>query len=347
MKPPRTRIGLVGAGGIGGAYLQALADSATVEVTAIADERTAVAERAAAAVGARAYANHRALAEDGACDAVLVCTPPVVHDAIAHDCVDRDLPVLCEKPFGFDADRARALVDKAQARGVLVTMASKFRFVDDMVRTKRVVDAGLLGEIVLFENAFTSRVDMRERWNAVPEISGGGVLIDNGTHSVDIARFLLGPIARVHAVDGKRAQSLPVEDTAQLFVQSIDGVMGTIDLSWSLDKDRSSYVELHGTEGTVRVGWTESKYRQASSHDWVRFGHGYDKLGALRGQVENFGAALQGREPLRITAADAIASVEVVQAAYASIGRDHWVPVAVDDATSSGEVRRETMAAVS
>jgi predicted dehydrogenase len=330
MTTARTRIGLVGAGGIGGAYLDALAGSGTVEVTAVADERDEAAAAAATQVGARSYHNHRAMVEDGICDAVLLCTPPVTHDPISHDCVDLGIPVLCEKPFGFDAAAARALVSKARDRGVLVTMASKFRFVDDVIRAKRIVDSGVLGEIVLFENAFTSRVDMRGRWNSIPEISGGGVLIDNGTHSVDLTRFFLGPIARIHAVDGKRAQALPVEDTAQIFVQSAAEVMGTIDLSWSLNKDRSSYVEIHGTEGTIRVGWSASMYRQASSTDWVVFGSGYDKHAALRGQVENFCGALAGREPLRITAADAIASVEVMQAAYASMGRDHWEPVVSD-----------------
>jgi predicted dehydrogenase len=321
------RLGLIGAGGIGSAYLEALATSATVEVVAIADERPDAATKAAEPYGARSYQSHVALAENGGCEAVLVCTPPVTHEQIGSDCIDRNLSVLCEKPFGFDGAAARALVDRAAARGVLLTMASKFRFVEDVVRAKRIVDAGILGEIILFENTFTSRVDMRTRWNAVPEISGGGVLIDNGTHSVDLARFFLGPIARVHAVDGKRAQDLAVEDTAQMFVESRSGVMGTIDLSWSLNKDRSSYVEIHGTNGTIRVGWAGSTFRQASSPDWITFGTGYRKLDALRAQAENFADALAGREPLRITPHDAIASVDVIQAAYASMGRDHWETV--------------------
>jgi len=325
-----TRLGLIGTGGIGRAYLEALEGSSIVDVVAVADERPEAAAGAAAAFGARSYGSHLALAEDAGCEAVLVCTPPVTHERISADCIDRDIAVLCEKPFGFDGGAARALVNRATDRGVLLTMASKFRFVDDVVRAKRIVDAGLLGEIILFENAFTSRVDMRDRWNAVPEISGGGVLIDNGTHSVDLTRYFLGPIARVHAVDGKRAQGLAVEDTAQMFVESLTGVMGTIDLSWSLNKDRASYLEIHGTNGTIRVGWKSSTYRQASSPDWVVFGTGYEKLAALRAQAENFCEAVAGREALRITSHDAIASVDVIQAAYASMGRAHWEIVPSD-----------------
>jgi predicted dehydrogenase len=324
------KVGLIGAGGIGRAYLEALRDSTTVEVVAVADERPEVAQEVAETFGHQSYGSYLALLEDGDCEAVLVCTPPVTHAEITIECVQRGKAVLCEKPFALDVATAVGMVSQAEEHGVVLTMASKFRYVDDMIRAKRIIDSGILGEIMLFENTFTSRVDMTNRWNADPAISGGGVLIDNGTHSVDIIRYFLGPIGQVHAVEGKRAQALRVEDTAQMFIESIDGAMGTIDLSWSLNKDRSTYVEVHGTEGTIRVGWAESKFRQAGSPAWVQFGRGYQKLDALRRQVENFCAAVAGTEQLLITAEDAIASVEVVQAAYASMRRDHWHPVRSD-----------------
>lgn len=324
MSEGMTKLGIIGVGGIARAYLEALQDSPHVAVSAIADVREDVARATAESIGCAGYGSHEELADVGDCEAVLVCTPPSTHADIVSGCIERGLAVLCEKPFALDTSTALQMVDLAVQHGVLLTMASKFRYVDDIIRAKRIVDAGILGDIVLFENAFTSRVDMSGRWNSDPTISGGGVLVDNGTHSVDILRYFLGPIAQVQAVEGKRAQSLAVEDTAQMFIQSVDGVMGTIDLSWSLNKDRSSYVEVHGTEGTIRVGWGGSSFRQAGSPAWVTFGTGYRKLEALRRQVENFCAALSGREQLLITAEDAIASVEVVQAAYTSMRGNHW-----------------------
>jgi predicted dehydrogenase len=208
-----------------------------------------------------------------------------------------------------------------------VTVASKFRYVDDVIRAKQIVDSGILGDIILFENAFTARVDMTNRWNSDPLVSGGGVLIDNGTHSVDICRYFLGPLARVQVMEGKRSQDLKVEDTVRIFVRSESGVIGNIDLSWSINKELDRYISVYGTQGTVFVGWQESKYRQSSSPQWTTFGRGYDKVQAFRSQICNFARAINGREILLINGDDAVASVRVIEAAYDSLRANHWTDV--------------------
>lgn len=321
------KLGLIGAGAISRAYADALSRTGRARLVAVADVRRDAAQALAEDARARAFASYGELAEEGGCEAVIVCTPPASHPQICIDLLERGLHVLCEKPLAVESARAREMLEVAERSGALFTMASKFRYVDDVIRAKQIVTSGILGEILLFENAFTARVDMGQRWNADPAVSGGGVLIDNGTHSVDLMRYLLGPIAEVHAVEGKRAQRLRVEDTARIFLRSADGVIGNVDLSWSLNKELGSFIDVYGSQGTVRVGWKESRYRQSERDDWVVFGAGYDKVAAFVRQIENFCGAIRGEDLLMITAEDAIASVEVIEAAYRSLASGGWEPV--------------------
>jgi predicted dehydrogenase len=327
MMDHKVRFGLVGAGGIAQSYAQAFQQCETGRIVAVADLREDAARALAEGLGCQSYDSYQTMVRRTKLDAVVVCTPPATHADICQYFLERQLHVLCEKPFTLDVKSARRLVETAARANVKLTMGSKFRYVDDVIRAKSIVMSGILGEIVLFENAFAARVDMSSRWNSDPSISGGGVLIDNGSHSVDLMRYFLGPLAEVQAVEGKRVQGLPVEDTVRIFVHSVTGVMGSIDLSWSLNKELDSYLNIYGSHGTISIGWKQSKYRQASSSDWIVFGKGYDKVQAFRSQIDNFARAIQGREMLLITSDDALASVEVIEAAYSSLRRVHWTSV--------------------
>ena len=321
------KFGLIGAGGIAQAYAQAFARSEIAELVAVADVRSEAAQAMAETVKCQSFTSYQALAEQMDIDAVVICTPPVTHPEIGIYFLERQVHVLCEKPLSISVESAKAMAAAAEKAGVILTMASKFRFVDDVIEAKSIVASGTLGDIVLFENAFTARVDMASRWNAQPEISGGGVLIDNGTHSVDIMRYFLGPLAEVQVVEGKRIQSLPVEDTVRIFVKSKRGVMGNIDLSWSINKELDHYIRIYGSQGTMSVGWKQSKYHLTSSQHWTVFGQGYNKVQAFHNQIDNFTKAIWQQEPLLITAADAVASVEVITAAYQALNQSHWTPI--------------------
>lgn len=331
MENNRLKFGLIGAGAIAQAYAAVLANSDLIEVAGVADTRPESAKAMAETLRCRSFTSHEELAGSVDLDAVIVCTPPSSHAEICSCFLARKVHAMCEKPFTTDLRSARETIAVAGKAGVILTMASKFRYVDDVVRTKSIVASGILGDIVLFENAFTARVDMSTRWNSNPQVSGGGVLIDNGTHSLDIMRYLLGPITEVQVIEGKRSRGLAVEETVHIFARTESGAVGSIDLSWGISKELDSYINMYGSMGTVTVGWKTSRYRQASSRDWVTFGKGYDKFQALRAQLQNFARAIRGEEPLLIRAEDALASVEVVEAAYEALRRNQWVRV--------GEVR--------
>ena len=322
------RYGLIGAGAIAQAYGTSFGRARNAKLVAVADCRQEAAAALAEATHSQAFDDVDAMFDSVELDAVLCCTPPITHPEVCLKAIDRGLNVLCEKPLAIDGDSAQEMIDAAEAKGVLFTMASKFRYADDVVQAKSLVESGVVGEVVLFENVFTGRVDMRNRWNSDPEIAGGGVLIDNGTHSVDIARYFLGELVEIQAMEGHRIQDLPVEDTAKMFVRSRGDVLASIDLSWSVSKQLPYYIAIYGSAGTILVGWKESKYLRTGDAEWTVFGKGYDKFAAFQNQVENFAAAIHGEEPLRVKPADALASVQVIEAAYRSMSRGAWEPIA-------------------
>lgn len=321
-------IGLIGAGRIGATYAQVLASTAGVRLAGLTDRVRDRAEALGARHGAPVLPTVEALLDLDGIEAVIVCTPPDSHAELCLAAAAAGRHVLCEKPVARRTDEALAVLTAARGAGVVFTMGAKYRFVPDVRAAARMLACGRFGRPVLVENTFASRIDMRGRWNADPARSGGGVLIDNGTHSVDLLRALIGPVREVLALEAPRLQDLEVEDTVRLLARCADGTVGVVDLSWSLDPSDAAYLVIHAERGLVRLEWDGARYRSTGETDWVHFGDGYDKVDSIRAQVRNFAAAIRGTEPLWVTAEDALASVAVIDAAYRSLDSGSWTPVA-------------------
>jgi predicted dehydrogenase len=324
------RIGLVGAGAIAQTYVKALEAVPFARITAVADARPEAATSTAEIAKAKAFNSVDALLECGDIDAVIVSTPPSTHPDVVIRFLERGIPVLCEKPLAIDHAGAHRMLDASRRTGTLVTMASKFRYVTDMIAAKGLLASGALGDVVLMENAFVSPVNMANRWNSKPAISGGGVMMDNGTHSVDITRYLLGAITEVSAIVHQADKTLGVEDNVHIFARTATGTDVHIDLSWSFDKQLPNYVSLYGTRGTAHVGWKGSRYKLNDGANWISLGDGYDKFQAFRDNVANFCSAIDGTTQPLVTVQDAIASVDVIKAAYDAAASHTWVKVAGD-----------------
>lgn len=322
------KIGLVGCGRISQSYLEAIKGLEKVRLVAVMDSREEAAKSSAEVAGCPYFTDVESLLEGPELDGAIICTPPKSHSAIACALMEKKINVLCEKPFATTLNDALEMVQTAEETDTVIMMASKFRYVEDIIRAKAMIASGMLGDVQFYDNRFCSKVNMRGRWNADPEVGGGGVLIDNGTHSVDIVRYLFGPIQRVHAQEGKRISDLPVDETACLSFATEKGVMGTIYLSWSLQADQASYINIWGTDGAISIGWKESKYQHAGHPTWIPFGVGYNKVEAFKNQVTNFVETAQGSAKPIITAEDGLASVKVIEAAYRSMESQNWIQLA-------------------
>ena len=332
MSPPKKiRFALVGAGGIAKAYADAFREHPDCELVAVADIRLHAAQEIASSLPfCRAFDRVPALLDGPDFDAAVVATPPNSHEEICTRLLDMGKHVLCEKPFTITNNSARRMVTAAETAGKVITMASKFRYTKDVIVARDMLTAGLIGDLVLFENVFTARVDMSQRWNSDPTIAGGGVLMDNGAHSLDISRYFLGPVDEMQVIEGRRLQPLPVEDTVHIFLRAGAGQMGSIDLSWSVQKDRESFIDLYGERGTIKVGWKGSWYKNVLSKEWIKYGEGYDKVVAFVENLGNFARHLRDGESLRITADDAMANVAAINAGYKSLRKQQWAPTLTD-----------------
>ncbi len=147
-------------------------------------------------------------------DLVVVATPNSSHFSVASAAIERDIPVVVDKPLAVTADEAEALVAGAQRAGVLLTVFQNRRWDTDHLTLRRLIAEGALGEIIRYESRFERwRPESdRSKWreNTAPE-RGGGVLLDLGSHLIDQALTLFGSVAHVYAeIDARRGG--PAED---------------------------------------------------------------------------------------------------------------------------------------
>ena len=330
------RLALIGCGRIAQSHLDALSNVKEAKLEIVVETRPEVGAATAERYKCIAVTNYKDPEVLNLADAVIICAPPNLHFEMAKYFFESGKHVLCEKPLTLTPADARELIQIAEARGVKLMMASKFRYAEDVIKTKAILQSGILGNVIMYENTFCSKVPMHDRWNAKKEISGGGVLIDNGCHSVDIARYLLGPVKEIQVQNGIAAQSLDVEDTVRIQFRTHSGVMGMVDLSWSINKESDTYIALFGSEGTLFVGWSTSKYKQDGSSKWVHFGKGYNKVDAFSRQLKNFIGSIRGTEMPLMTPEDALASVEAIETAYESARRNNWLPTGSSTGSSTG-----------
>jgi predicted dehydrogenase len=320
-----TRLALIGAGAIAGAYADVVTGVDELAAIAVADPRAEAAVELAQRIGCVAFDRPEDVLQL-APDAVVLCTPPVTHPPLAEYFLDQGVAVFCEKPLAVDGDTAAAMVATAERVGVLLGMATKFRFCTDVAVARAMLHEGRIGRLRLAEVSFTADVDMARRWNSDPDVSGGGVVIDNGTHAVDLVRFVAGAISEVLAVEHARPPGSAVEHTAVLHLRAADAD-ATVDLSWSIDKSLADFLRIYGTEGEARVGWRESAWRR-HGEDWQVIGSGYAKALAMGGALDAFCCAVRGRAPLVVTPEDAYAASAAIDAAYASLASGGWVRLA-------------------
>jgi predicted dehydrogenase len=254
------RIGFLGTGWIGRHRMEAIYKSGEAEVAAIADVSGDNAAAAAIiAPGAAVVASLDALLEMGL-DAVVIATPSAAHSSQAVRALESGLAVFCQKPLGRSAREARMVVDAARAADRLLSVDFSYRFTDGIRKMYRLVQSGELGRVYAADLVFHNAYGPDKDWFYDPELSGGGCLMDLGSHLVDLALWffdfpeLKGISSSIYAGGARlKSGSDKVEDFAVVSLLLEDGSVVRVACSWNISAGRDAVIEssFYGTGGGV------------------------------------------------------------------------------------------------
>lgn len=320
------KVGIVGFGRIAAVHADAWKSVSGVELVSVCDSSVQSLERAGER-GLRGYNNLEEMIEREGLDAVSICTPPDSHASQALTAMEYGVNVLCEKPLTPKAASTRQVLEAAQESGVHLQMATKFRHVPAIQFAKSLMEEGEIGDIEEFQIEFAGAVDMINRWNSTPSISGGGVIIDNGSHALDLINYLFGGLKRVQALHIQPIQQLPVEDQAMLLVETATGVVGDVMLSWSVPSQSDTYLRIQGSKGDISIGW-KAAFVQMKGKKEVKIANGsFDKNLAHANMMESFRDLINGTGTGWLTEQEIMVNATAIEACYRSIQAAKWAEI--------------------
>ena len=246
------RFGLVGAGKIGALRAAAVRAQANAEIVAVFDVNQAAASKVAA--GAPVFDGLEKFL-DAPMDAVIISTPPHLHEEACLGAFSRGLHVLCEKPMASTVDAGRRMVEAARNHNRVLAVGFNFRYYPFVKFVRAAVDAGKIGNIdhVRLFGGHDGLHNFSADWQYKMPHSGGGAMMDIGIHLSDLARYFLGEVTRVSGVMSENIYKLPgSEDNAMAIYVNPEGVAATYHATWAEWQGYEIAVEVYGDRGMVR-----------------------------------------------------------------------------------------------
>ena len=316
----KMRVGIVGCGGIARQHLKGYL-AAGAKVAVVYDVAPKAAESFAGEAGAEVAGSLSEMAEQCELDAVSICTPPGVHCENCRPFLKAKVAILCEKPLEADARTAARLAAAIKKSRTPFMIAFCHRFHPPILELKKLIRKGVLGKPLLMRNIFGGFRDIRLNHRSNRALAGGGTMIDNNSHSVDLFRFLVGDPTHVSAVIGNLVQKIPVEDFAMMHLEVRGRAFGEITSSMSF-RVGGNWVEWYGTKGTAvvsygNVGHPDLAYELGGSAEWAPVD--CSKLPQrFPAEIAHFLECVRKVRKPAVTVDDALKASKILSAAYKS-----------------------------
>jgi predicted dehydrogenase len=326
--------------GIGMAHADAAYAYERSELVAVCDiDEARLAKAVKKYAGVTGYTDFEELLADERVDVISICLPSAMHADFAVRAMEAGKHVLVEKPLDITPERAQLIVDAQARTGKICGVVHQNRFNVDMYPIREAVEGGRLGNLILgtFAVKWYRDQDYYDRggWRGTWEMDGGGSLMNQSVHTVDLMQWLMGDVESVVSHMGIYDHDIQTEDTTASLIKFKNGAAATFVSTTCAYPGISTEIMLYGTGGSVEADadclktW---KMKDAEDEDaeeeamLARYGRG--NLGAVpEDAVRRFGhdhvicdmvdAVLDGRDP-EVVSADAIKAVKIVCAVYES-----------------------------
>jgi len=251
MSEPGLRVAVVGCGLIGQRRAQALTGA---KLVACADIDAKKAQALADARGCVAFDNWRTMLDRAPCDIVIVAT---LHNSLAEitlECVRHGRHVLVEKPAARLRSELEPVLAAAAQTGVQVRVGFNHRYHRALRKARELVDTGAVGPLLFIRGQYGhgGRPGYDREWRADPKLSGGGELIDQGPHLIDLARWFLGDFAEVHGFADTLFWDMPVDDNGFMLLRTADRRTAQLHVSCTEWKNTFSF-QIYGKTGKIEI----------------------------------------------------------------------------------------------
>ncbi len=250
--------GIIGCGMISNFHAKAIAELKGARLVACFDTVAASADRLAAATGCRVYHRLEDLLGDTKIDVVTIGTPSGAHLEPAVAAAKAGKHVIVEKPLEITLARCDAIINACDKAQVCLSTVFPSRFHDSSLAIKRAIEAGRFGKLTVGDAYVkwyrTQAYYDSGAWRGTWELDGGGALMNQAVHSVDLLNWFMGPVAEIQAQTARLAhERIAVEDTAVATLRFACGALGVIEASTAIYPGYLKRLEIHGSTGTAMM----------------------------------------------------------------------------------------------